>query len=198
LRHENSYLKSQDLLHELHSLPVLSKKIPPASPPQAPRTNIPVTRPAKLTRPRSPESDISDPDFLAAYPLTESESESEESVESPPSPRTLVTESKLLYRDLLSFAARPRVVDLSVARQAANPNPPASTQLEPDEDTHPAPVKEPNPNPIPRAGGRGWVPQRLQPAQQLAVRREETRKLGRRVRGLAERAGQLGIVKLQV
>ena len=37
------------------------------------------------------------------------ESEGFEEEESPPSPHTLATESKLLYRDLLSFASQPRV-----------------------------------------------------------------------------------------
>lgn len=195
MRHENSYLKSQDLLRELHTLPSLSNKVSPIPLPRVPRASIPLIRPIKITRPRTPVSDISEPEFAADSHI---ESESEESTESPPpSPRALVTESKLLYRDLLSFAARPRVVDLSAARQAAVSKPPPSPQQAPEESADPAPAEKPSLSPAPLSGGRGWVPQHLMPSQQLAMRREEGRQLGRRVRGLAERAGQLGIVKLQ-
>ncbi|EUC66057.1 dynactin [Rhizoctonia solani AG-3 Rhs1AP] len=131
LRHENSYLKSQDLLRELNALPALEKKPSPVS----------------LSR-------------ISQYDTEESEEE-----ESPPSPHTLATESKLLYRDLLSFAARPRVVDLS-----ENGN-------EEEENIR-------------------WM-RELLPHEQLIARRRESKALGRRVRGLAERASQLSVVKLQ-
>ncbi|QRW00779.1 Dynein associated protein [Ceratobasidium sp. AG-Ba] len=189
LRHENSYLKSQDLLRELHALPSLASRIPPPTP-------LPARRPT-VTRPRSPASSVSDPELDRG---SHSETESEESLESPPpSPRTLVTESKLLYRDLLSFAARPRVVDLSAVSKPS-PKPLPSPKPEGEIETTEKPVEEKPQSPAlpnqPQTGRRGWVRQHLMPAQQLAMRRAESQQLERRVRGLAERAGQLGIVKL--
>ncbi|KAG8695388.1 hypothetical protein FRC09_009176 [Ceratobasidium sp. 395] len=196
LRHENSYLKSQDLLRELHALPALSSRSSQPTPPPI-RSNIPAPRRPTLVRPRSPASLASDQELDQE---SRSETESEESLESPPpSPRTLVTESKLLYRDLLSFAARPRVVDLSAASKHS-PKPPASPKPATETETPPAEnseEKSKSPAPQTRTRARGWVPQHLIPAQQLAMRRAESQQLGRRVRGLAERAGQLGVVKLR-
>ncbi|KAG8679760.1 hypothetical protein FRC08_016754 [Ceratobasidium sp. 394] len=196
LRHENSYLKSQDLLRELHALPALSPRTSPPTP--APlRINVSTPRRPTLARPRSPVSPTSDQD-QEQDEESHSETESDESLESPPpSPRALVTESKLLYRDLISFAARPRVVDLSASKPPLKPpaSPkPAEADVPPTENSEDK-VKSPAPQTQTRR--RGWVPQHLMPAQQLAIRRAESQQLGRRVRGLAERAGQLGVVKLR-
>ncbi|KAG9118459.1 hypothetical protein FRC07_007022, partial [Ceratobasidium sp. 392] len=201
LRHENSYLKSQDLLRELHALPALSSR-PSAPTPLPTRSNVAAPRRTTVARPRSPASLASDEELNEE---SHSETESEESLESPPpSPRTLVTESKLLYRDLLSFAARPRVVDLSVtrlgAKPPASPRPVASPKPATEAESPPEEKSEEKPqSPTPaqtQTRKRGWMPQHLMPAQQLAMRRAESQQLGRRVRGLAERAGQLGVAKL--
>ncbi|CAE6385420.1 unnamed protein product [Rhizoctonia solani] len=174
LRHENSYLKSQDLLRELNTLPPLGKKPAPAP---LPRISRPITRP--IIRPRSPVSEVSEEEFLMEETRDEYDTEEFEEEDSPPSPHTLATESKLLYRDLLSFAARPRVVDLSVRTRQFQPEP------EPQEENE----NEGEEN------GR-WM-RELLPHEQLVARRRESKALSRRVRGLAERASQLSVVKLK-
>ncbi|KAF8610746.1 hypothetical protein BDV93DRAFT_517841 [Ceratobasidium sp. AG-I] len=181
LRHENSYLKSQDLLRELNALPSLTSRIAPRVP-----SPIPTPRRPRFIRQRSSSSLGSNPELEEEELHTDSDSEA--SLESPPaSPRTLVTESKLLYRDLLSFAARPRVVDLSIGR----PPPPKMDPVDAGADGTKSPTVQV------QVEQRGWSRNHMLPAQQLAMRRAESQRLGRRVRGLAERAGQIGIVKLQ-
>ncbi|KAG8700816.1 hypothetical protein FRC11_012636, partial [Ceratobasidium sp. 423] len=130
LRHENSYLKGQDLLRELNALPPLGNKPSPVSLPRIPRTSIrPLTT---VIRSPSPLSEVSEEEYLMEELRDEYDSEGSEEEESPPSPHTLATESKLLYRDLLSFASRPRVVDLSVRTR----------QLQPPAEPEPEPQKE--------------------------------------------------------
>ena len=90
LRTENSYLKGQDLLREIQTLPPLPE---------------PVVR--EPTPPLDP-SGLSDSDDSDSEPPT------------PPTLRSLATETKLLYRDVVKFSSSPRVVDLSAlnARRA--------------------------------------------------------------------------------
>ncbi|KAK2464772.1 hypothetical protein APHAL10511_003190 [Amanita phalloides] len=95
LRTENSYLKGQDLLREIDSLPPLpdTTSRQPATPPLEPSTLS--------------DSDMdTDPDERLATP--------------PPrlSLRALATETKLLYRDVIQFSSTPRIVDLSVVNAA--------------------------------------------------------------------------------
>ncbi|CAL1693902.1 unnamed protein product [Somion occarium] len=88
LRTENSYLKGQDLLREIESLPPLYDSIS--------REPTPALVP-------SGSSDTSD-------------SETDEPLK-PPSLRTLAAESKILYRDVIKFSSSPKVVDLSLTRK---------------------------------------------------------------------------------
>lgn len=92
LRTENSYLKGQDLLREIETLPPLPEPISrEATPPLLPSGN----------------SDTSD-------------SESDDPL-APVSLRTLAAESKLLFRDVIKFSSSPRVVDLSASRSEQTP-----------------------------------------------------------------------------
>ncbi|KAI0931161.1 hypothetical protein AcW2_000104 [Taiwanofungus camphoratus] len=84
---ENSYLKGQDLLKEIESLPPLREPI---------------------SREPTPPLDPSNP--------SDSEDSDSDSPPSPPTLRTLAAESKLLYRDVIQYASSPRVVDLSILR----------------------------------------------------------------------------------
>ncbi|KAF9814170.1 hypothetical protein IEO21_05239 [Rhodonia placenta] len=86
LRTENSYLRGQDLLKEIGSLPPLS---------------------VSITRQPTPE--------LVSSSLSDSDSDSDD-LSSPPTLRTLSAESKLLYREVIKYTCSPRVVDLSAVR----------------------------------------------------------------------------------
>ena len=81
---ENSYLKGQDLLREIESLPPLVQ---------------PITR---MPTPALDPSGNSDTE----------ESDSDESP-APPTLFSLSTETKRLYRDVMKYSSAPRVVDLS-------------------------------------------------------------------------------------
>ncbi|KAH9982314.1 dynein associated protein-domain-containing protein [Lactifluus volemus] len=87
LRMENSYLKGNDLMRELGELPPL-----------------PVPSPRDSTPPLD-ASGLSDTD--------ESDTESSDRV---PSVRSLTTETKSLYREVIKFSSTPRVVDLSATK----------------------------------------------------------------------------------
>lgn len=89
LRMENSYLKGNDSMRELGELPPLP--VPMSSP--------------RLPTPPLDESGLSDTD----------ESDAESSPKAP-SVRTLTTETKALYREVIKFSSRPRVVDLSATK----------------------------------------------------------------------------------
>lgn len=92
LRTENSYLKGQDLLREIETLPPLPEPISrEPTPPLLPSGN----------------SDTSD-------------SESDDPL-APVSLRTLAAESKLLFRDVIKFSSSPRVVDLSATMNEQSP-----------------------------------------------------------------------------
>ncbi|KAF5385085.1 hypothetical protein D9615_001067 [Tricholomella constricta] len=134
LRTENSYLKGQDLLKEIESLPPL---------------RMPVSR---LPTPPLDPSGLSD-------------SDASDSETPPPLPtlRSLTTETKLLYRDVIKFSSSPRVVDLSVlnAKRAE------------------------------AKGGRVWMPKKQMPAHQVWERKMEAERLSRRVQGLLDRASAI-------
>lgn len=136
LRTENSYLKGQDLLKEIQALPALPEPI--CLPP---------------TPPLDPSS------------LSDSE-ESESDLPSPPlSIRTLATETKMLYRDVIKFSSSPRVVDLSALHAKRTES--EGRRI------------------------RGWVRRKDMPAQQVLERKMEAERLSRRVRGLMDRANAL-------
>ncbi|KAH8094699.1 dynactin, partial [Cristinia sonorae] len=88
LRTENSFLKGQDLLKEIESLPALHE----------------------------PFSRLPTPPLVASGASDSSDSDLDDSP-SPPSLRTLAAESKLLFRDVIKYTASPRVVDLSVRKK---------------------------------------------------------------------------------
>ena len=84
---ENSFLKGQDLLKEIETLPELPAPIPRSpTPPLVPST------------------------------LSDSDSDSEDEPRSPPTLRSLAVESKLLYREVIKHTSSPRLVDLSVLK----------------------------------------------------------------------------------
>ena len=93
---ENSYLKGQDLLHEMRALPELR------APSSLPRSPTPPLEPSGL----SDTDEEDDGSGSEDSPKTKSK---------PPTLRSLAAETKLLYRDVIKFSASPRVVDLSVA-----------------------------------------------------------------------------------
>jgi dynactin 1 len=139
LRSENNFLKGQDLIREIEALtPAVAPPIrrrPPPTPPLVASGN-------------SDTEEESDPDELVSSPAT------------PPSLRTLATETKMLYRDVIQFSSSPKVVDLSELnkkRQEAK-----STRV--------------------------WMPRKKMPAQQVLERKMEGERLSRRVHGLMERA----------
>ncbi|KAF9022611.1 dynactin [Hymenopellis radicata] len=132
LRNENSYLKGQDLLREIENLPPLREPIV--------RSPTPPLDPSGAS-----DTDDSDTDRPT----------------SPPTLRSLTTESKLLYRDVIKFSTSPRVVDLSAMNALR---------------------KEAN-------GGKVWVPKKKLPAQQILDRKMEADRLSRRMKGLLDRAG---------
>ncbi|KAH7920934.1 hypothetical protein BV22DRAFT_1097308 [Leucogyrophana mollusca] len=133
LRTENSYLKGQDLLKELQSLPPIPEPVS--------RLPTPPLDPSGLS-----DSEESDSDG----PLT------------PPTIRSLTTETKMLYRDVIKFSSSPRVVDLS------------SRRVDPS-----------------GKGGKGWMPKKATPAHQVLERKMEAERLSRRVKGLLDRASAL-------
>jgi dynactin 1 len=134
LRTENSYLKGQDLLREIQSLPKLYEP--------APRTPTP---------PPLDPSGLSDTD--------ESDFDS-----SPPTLRSLATETKMLYRDVIRFSSSPKVVNLAAlhAKRQEAPN------------------------------GKVWMPRKKTPAHQVLERKMEAERLSRRVKGLLDRASVIG------
>ncbi|KAJ7146369.1 dynactin [Mycena epipterygia] len=136
LRTENSYLKGQDLLREIEALPPLPEPI------------------SRVPTPPLDPSGLSDSD----------DSDSEDRPRSPPTLRSLATETKILYRDVINFSSSPRVVDLTALnakRAQAN-------------------------------GGRVWMPKKSMPAHQVWERKMEAERLSRRVRGLLDRASIIG------
>lgn len=96
--------------------------------------------------------------------LSDSEDSDSDRPPTPPTLRSLTTETKLLYRDVMKFSSSPRVVDLSVlnAKRAE------------------------------AKGGKVWMPKKKTPAHQVWERKMEAEQLNRRVQGLLERASTFG------
>lgn len=136
LRTENSYLKGQDLLREIESLPPLPEPIS--------RLPTPPLDPLGLS-----DTDDSDSDAPAT----------------PPTLRSLTTETKMLSRDIIRFSSSPRVVDLSALHAKRSE------------------VK----------GGKLWMPRKQTPAHQVWERKLEAERLSRRVRGLLDRVNTISI-----
>jgi len=151
---ENSYLKGQDLLHEMQALPEL--RVPSS----LSRTPTPPLEPSGF----SDTDEDGDGFDLEGSPKAKSKP--------PPTLRSLATETKLLYRDVIKFSASPRVVDLSTT----DANRGRSKKLE---DGSVVTV------------GRGWVPRKKMPAHQVWERKVEAERLSRRVKGLMERASNI-------
>jgi len=137
LRNENAYLKGYDLLKEIQALPALQSNTRPPTPP--------------LDRSYTP----SDSD----------ESGSDGGRTRPASLRTLATETKLLYRDVMQFSSTRRVVDLSVLNKQRMEH------------------------------GKMWMPKKETPAHQVWEKKMEGERLSRRVKGLLERAQSVGVMK---
>ncbi|KAG1742767.1 dynein associated protein-domain-containing protein [Suillus paluster] len=136
LRTENSYLKGQDLLKEIQALPTLPEPVS--------RVHTPPLDP-------SGQSDTDESDS--------------ETPPAPPTIRSLATETKVLYRDVIKFSSSPRVVDLSALH---------AKRAESD-----------------CKGGKIWMRRKASPAQQVLERKIEAERLSRRVRGLLDRASAL-------
>jgi len=133
-------LKGYDLLKEIEALPPLPS----------------------LTRSPTPALDRSN------TPSTDADSDSDlEDVSKPRSLRTLATETKLLYRDVIQFSSTRKVVDLS-----------ALNKQRMEKNSH------------------AWMPKKQTPAHQVWERKLEAERLGRRVKGLLERVQGIGVVKV--
>ncbi|KAF6754161.1 dynactin [Ephemerocybe angulata] len=136
LRSENNFLKGQDLMREIEALtpaPIVRRRAAP-TPPLVPSGNSDTES----------DSDELDSDGPSA----------------PPTLRTLATQTKLLYRDVIKFSSSPKVVDLSELNRKRQEM--KSTKV--------------------------WMPKKKMPAQQVLERKMEAERLSRRVHGLMERA----------
>jgi len=127
-------LKGQDLLREFHALPPLPEPVS--------RLPTPPLEPSSLSD--SDDSDSDAPDT----PLTL---------------RSLATEIKLLYRDVIQFSSSPRVVDLSSVNAKRG-------------EAH---------------NGKIWIPKKKNPIHQVWERKMEAERLSRKVRGLLDRTSSL-------
>jgi len=136
LRTENSYLKGQDLLKEIRALPPLPD---------------PVVRVATPPLDPSGTSDSEDSDY--DIPAT------------PPTLRSLATETKILYHDAIKFSSSPRVVDLSVVHAKRAESEGKSV--------------------------KGWIRKKDTPAHQILERKMEAERLRKRVKSLLDRASAL-------
>ena len=147
---ENSYLKGQDLLHEMQALPELR------APSSLSRMPTPPLEPSGLS-----DTDEDDESDSGGSPKPKQRP--------PPTLRSLATETKLLYRDVIKFSASPRVVDLSVANVNRKKSEGGGVV----------------------GVGRGWVPRKKMPAHQVWERKVEAERLSRKVKGLMERASSI-------
>ncbi|KAF8317347.1 hypothetical protein DL93DRAFT_2165610 [Clavulina sp. PMI_390] len=152
LRSENSYLKGQDLIRAVQSLPPLPDLMAVSD--------------------SDEESEIGDDPADEVKPAIDPLDDDSIVWKPPKSLRAIDTASKVLYRDLLTFSASPRVVDLS----AMNPRPStkqADSKVEPSKDKT-------------SAAGRQWTSQRNSPQHQLLERSREAERLKNRLMGLSE------------
>jgi dynactin 1 len=132
---ENSYLKGQDLLKEIQELPPLPEPVK--------RHPTPPLDPSGL-------SDTDDSDCEPSH--------------GPHTVRSIATERKVLYRDVIKFSSSPRVVDLSTLRHKTTDG---------------------------QSSQKAWVPKKKTPAYQLWERKSEAERLSRRVHGLLERTNTI-------
>lgn len=89
---------------------------------------------------------------------TPSDSEDSDYEHRPTSLRTLATETKVLYRDVIRFSSSRRVIDLSALNKQR--------------------IEQ----------GKKWVPKKQTPAQKVWEKKAEAEELGRRVKMLLEKA----------
>lgn len=119
LRTENGYLKGQDMLRELRSLPPIDVPskfyVPSSTPPLVPDTGSDDDVP---TSPKISRQKTNGKRATAMRPTTVHE-ESPVTVKKETSLRALSTETKLLYRELLDYSASPKLVDLQSLEAAA-------------------------------------------------------------------------------
>ena len=111
LRTENGFLKGQDMLRELRSLPPLDVPskfyVPSSTPPLVPDTGSDDEAPVSPTKPRTQVNG------KKATPMSPTvHEESPVTSKKQTSLRALSTETKLLYRELLDYSASPKLVDL--------------------------------------------------------------------------------------
>lgn len=139
LRQENAYLKGQDLLKEIQELPPLPS-------PSVSRLPTPA---------------------LVASGLSDTDDSDGETPSTPPTLRSLATERKVLYRDVIKFSSNPRIVDLSVRNSKSADG-------------------------TARPGVAAWLPKKKMPAYQVWERKMEAERLSRRVKGLLERTSTIG------
>ena len=111
LRTENGYLKGQDMLRELRSLPPLEVPskfyVPSSTPPLVPDTGSDDEAPLS---PKNPRAKVNGKKATPTSPTVHEESPVAGKKEI--SLRALSTETKLLYRELLDYSASPKLVDL--------------------------------------------------------------------------------------
>lgn len=158
LRTENAYLKGQDLVRDIQSLPPL---------------------PEPITRQPTPELEPSRP----SDPDSDSENEEDARRLQRPTLRSLATETKVLYRDVLRFSSSPRVVDLSdVNKRRAEALLRAQTKEVEGGDGD---------NGGKHAVGKFWMPRTKTPAHQVLERKIEAERLSQRVRGLLDKASAI-------
>jgi dynactin 1 len=141
LRTENSYLRGQDLIREIEALPPLPEPVS--------RVETPALDPSGLS-----DTDEESDELDGSSPFAK------------PTLRTLATETKMLYRDVIRFSASPKVVDLSELHQRRE----AMRKGE---------------------GGRVWMPKKKMPSYQVQERKLELERLSRRLKGLRDRAGAI-------
>ncbi|GJJ08433.1 hypothetical protein Clacol_002649 [Clathrus columnatus] len=92
------------------------------------------------------------------YSQTPSDSDESDYEQRPMNLRTLATETKVLYRDVIKFSSSRRVIDLSALNKQR--------------------IEQ----------GRKWMPKKQTPAQQVWEKKVEAEELGRRVKMLLEKA----------
>lgn len=113
LRTENGYLKGQDMLRELRSLPPLDVPskfyVPSSTPPLVPDTGSDDDVPASPKRSRQK---VNMEKATTVSPTVHEESPVTVTGKRETSLRALSTETKLLYRELLDYSASPKLVDL--------------------------------------------------------------------------------------
>lgn len=218
---ENSYLKGQDLIKDIRSLPVI---------PEPRRMATPPLDPSGLSDTDDEDEDNEEEDGASSVG-EDAESEapskskpkakvehdhddsSSSSTTSPPSHGlSLAVETKLLYRSVMKFASSPRVVDLSEMNRKRLEASQRMQQRERERSENSGGGASAGEGADASAGGdtdlgKGedtgtstgtgaggvWMPRRKMPVQHVLERRMERERLARRVKGLVERANNLKV-----